>query len=101
MNITNLPNRDEYAAALLDSTGFPEAVDLMEAAAAAARPLSGAERAKVCCGLCRLAGLLMDAARAAKKFGEDPDTITRAEAAAYELLRMVNQINEWGEGEAE
>jgi hypothetical protein len=37
----------------------------------------------------------------AKQHGEDPETIRRAEAAADELIKIVNLLNGWGEGEEE
>lgn len=92
-----ISDADKYIDILVEVTGLQAAVDILQAAKAAGRPLTGAERETVTRSACRLAGILLDGARAAKNYVEDPDTITRAETAADDLIDIVNQLNGWTE----
>lgn len=99
--IPALPEQNETINALLQAVGFDRAIDTMQAAVNECRPLTDAERETVCRSLCRFAGILLDASRMANQYGEDPETIRRAEAAADELINIVNLLNGWGGTEEE
>lgn len=105
MNIEHTPSlnqtADKYTDALIEVTGFQNAVETMQAAAAAGRPLTDAERETVTRSACRLAGILLDAARMARKMGPETGGIRSAEEAADELIKLVNRLNGCGEGEEE
>ena len=89
---------DKYINALIEATGFQNAMDTLQAAAAAGRPLTDAEKETVTRSACRLAGILLDAARMARKMGPETGGIRSAEEAADELIKLVNRLNGWGEG---
>ena len=99
--IPALPEQDETINALMQAVGFDRAIDTMQSAVNEHRLLTDAERETVCRSLCRFAGILLDASRMAKQFGEDPEKIRRAEAAADELINIVNLLNGWGGTEEE
>lgn len=105
MNIENTPSlnqtADKYIDTLIEVTGMQAAMDTLQAAAAAGRPLTDAERETVTRSACRLAGILLDAARMARKMGPETGGIRSAEEAADSLIRTVNRLNGWGEGEEE
>ena len=96
-----IPDADKHIEVLLEVTGFQKAVETLQAAAAAARPLTDAEKETVTRSACRLAGILLDAARMARKMGPETGGIRSAEEAADELIKLVNRLNGCGEGEEE
>ena len=93
------PTADEYIDTLIEVTGMQAAMDTLQAAKAAGRPLTDAERETVTRSACRLAGILLDAARMARKMGPETEGIRSAEETADSLIRTVNRLNGWGEGE--
>ena len=95
------PTADKYIDLLIEVTGMQAAMDTLQAAKAAGRPLTDAERETVTRSACRLAGILLDAARMARKMGPETGGIRSAEEVADELIKLVNRLNGWGEGEEE
>ena len=98
------PTADKYIDTLIKVTGMQNAMEILHTAQAAARPLTDAERERVCRSACRLAGILLDAARMARQMDEENAGIRAAEEAADELIHAVNRLNGWeddGEEEAE
>ncbi len=87
----------DYTEVLLEVTGFQNAVETLQAAKAAGRPLTDAERETVRRSACRLAGILLEAARMARKMGPETGGIRSAEEAADELIKLVNRLNGWTE----
>lgn len=95
------PDADKYIEALIEVTGMQAAMEVLHAANAAGRPLTDPERETVTRSACRLAGILLDAARMARKIGPESEGIRSAEEAADELIKIVNRLNGFGEGEEE
>lgn len=96
-----IPDADKYIESLIEVTGMQAAMDTLQAAKAAGRPLTDTERETVTRSACRLAGILLDAARMARQMGPDTEGIRSAEKSADELIRIVNRLNGFGEGEEE
>ncbi len=92
------PTADKYIDILIEVTGMQAAMDTLQAAKAAGRPLTDAERETVTRSACRLAGILLDAARVARRMGPETEGIRSAEEAADELIKLVNRLNGFGEG---
>lgn len=92
---------EEYTELLAEVTGIDNALKILRAAQTENRLLTDEERETVSCAACRLAGSLLDAVRTANQNGEDPGIIAKAEAAADELIKLVNRLNGFGEGEEE
>lgn len=96
-----IPDADKYMEALIEATGMQNAMEVLQAAQTAGRPLTDAERETVTRSACRLAGILLDAARMARQTGAGTEGIRSAEEAADEFINIVNLLNGWGEQEEE
>ena len=98
------PTADKYIDTLIKVTGMQNAMEILHTAKAADRPLTESERATVSRSACRLAGILLDAARMARQMDEENAGIRAAEETADELIQAVNRLNGWeddGEEESE
>ena len=97
-----MPTNNQFPPEILTAiTAAKSAAEILRNAYTAARRLTDTEREAVTRAACRLAGILLDAARAAARLGVNPDTIAMAEVTADDLLRLANRLNGFGEGEEE